>query len=199
MWRPPMTRQPGPRRKSGALSRKATRKLVARFQERPATSNNAIPGEFVLKVLKMALAIFIHRAFATFYEKARSAPTLPMSADIDLMTYHVPHNSTHSRRLQSFFRRDGRSIQAIVRLSGRRPILRGCGNMTSPKVRFQLGPCRVRGEFVVISRDLSDHKENRECECRKSVSEHAGQAGRKRIELGSTKSFELVTAREAST
>src|ERR1700728_4151817 len=58
MWRPPMTRQPGPRRKPGALSWKAMTELLTLLQERPAISDNAIPTGFVLKSLDMAPGMF---------------------------------------------------------------------------------------------------------------------------------------------
>jgi len=53
-----ITRQPGPRRKPGALSWKAMTELLILLQERPAISDNAIPTGFVLKSLDMAPGMF---------------------------------------------------------------------------------------------------------------------------------------------
>src|ERR1700730_4718726 len=57
MCRPPMMRQPGPRYKPGALSKKAMIELVSPFQERRAISSSAIPAGFPLNRLEIALRI----------------------------------------------------------------------------------------------------------------------------------------------
>ena len=57
-WRPPRTRQPGPRRRPGALSKKAISILTIRLQTRPTMSISAIPAGLTSNDLKMAVGIF---------------------------------------------------------------------------------------------------------------------------------------------
>src|SRR5579872_6192097 len=60
MWRPPSTREPGPRRKPGAFNIRARIELVSAVQLRAASRAKAIPAGLSSKSFKIAEVFFIH-------------------------------------------------------------------------------------------------------------------------------------------